>query len=88
MIQQRARASIAFAAALLALLAAAARAEVAGTGTFDISLDVGIPSTTFNGMLEILGDADGRMHGRFTGTFACRPTEVERTFNVPPGGRL
>lgn len=37
--------------AVLALVAARAGADVAGRGTFDISLNVGIPNTTFDGTL-------------------------------------
>ncbi len=51
MIYQRARGPIALVAALLTLLAGRTYADVAGTGTFDISLNVGIPTTTFNGMI-------------------------------------
>ena len=51
MIYQRARASLALAAFLAVLLVGRTYADVAGTGTFDISLNVGIPDTTFNGMI-------------------------------------
>lgn len=42
-------------AGALAVGPAPVEADVAGRGTFDISLDVGIPTTTFNGMLSFDG---------------------------------
>lgn len=51
MLNQPARTRLALVAALVALLAGRAEADVAARGTFDISLNVGIPNTSFNGML-------------------------------------